>query len=557
MRPTHHVLPRPSSLLLALGALLTHVGCAVASDPEEAAPDEPSESPALTLACVTPTWTEADLELGRSLLVVDDEVIGPMDGAFGLRRVLDQLVRQSGVPGLTPLALFRQWWDSMSIIDGQWAQTRRCADEPLDFVRGPTFDGLPTRCSLGSHTFVGMEDPFGDVTALNKLVPSAIVNRMDLAPSNFADCGEVRVIYAGGDPVFSGTRAIFEARVPNPTPGCATGCVALANWWRRLSTDRTRAQGRLTAAETRARLEALLFTGIPELGGRPVVHIDNYRGADHYTGSSGQIRINAAHNSNMWELHEFKLERSCATNPCTLRFVPTTVKSNPAGVLFYDPALLPPEYASQAASFQARFVHGSLTRGGAVLESSAVDELALRFTPFTPGLSVLSRFDAGASSLLISHTADVSLFGGNDYTVVAHGGFRAAIEARLATLRARPVQPLTAPLTADHILTRLEALSCAGCHSLTRDGDAGGGVALATSSGFSFVTDRVVVDGPIQRTVALAPSRPGHVVDRALVERHLPERRTRLVALLNGQACARCPSPSTRGSTSDRRSRSR
>src|SRR5688572_11075726 len=46
----------------------------------------------------------------RSLAVTEVEILE----GFKFDRVLDQLVEQSEVPGLTSLALFQQWWDTQN-----------------------------------------------------------------------------------------------------------------------------------------------------------------------------------------------------------------------------------------------------------------------------------------------------------------------------------------------------------------------------------------------------------------------------------------------------------
>jgi hypothetical protein len=63
-------------------------------------------------------------------------------------------------------------------------------------------------------------------------------------------------------------------------------------------------------------------------------------------------------------------------------------------------------------------------------------------------------------------------------------GFRAAIEARLAGLGST--------LTADHIVARAQAMTCAGCHRFSNNADLGGGLVWPPSLGFVHVSERDV-----------------------------------------------------------------
>ena len=58
-------------------------------------------------------------------------------------------------------------------------------------------------------------------------------------------------------------------------------------------------------------------------------------------------------------------------------------------------------------------------------------------------------------------------------------------------------QPLSSSLTPDHIVSRVQALSCAGCHRFSNGADLGGGITWPASLGFTHVTEREteVVDG--------------------------------------------------------------
>ncbi len=83
------------------------------------------------------------------------------------------------------------------------------------------------------------------------LVPTAVFNRLDLAPKSYADCGEYRIVYSFKKPAPDSSMVQrlflnFEARVPNPkykSPGnltakmIAEGCKNIAGFWANLPNE--------------------------------------------------------------------------------------------------------------------------------------------------------------------------------------------------------------------------------------------------------------------------------------------------------------------------------
>src|SRR5262249_10347815 len=69
------------------------------------------------------------------------------------------------------------------------------------------------------------------------LVPVALFNRLDLAPADWSDCGEYRIIYSFKPPIpINRFFLIFEARLANANPQTLfEGCRAIANFWRNLT----------------------------------------------------------------------------------------------------------------------------------------------------------------------------------------------------------------------------------------------------------------------------------------------------------------------------------
>ena len=126
-------------------------------------------------------------------------------------------------------------------------------------------------------------DPIG-------LVPIALFNRLDLAPQDWSNCGEHRIVYGFKAPVPKGGPAsrfflIFEARVDNALPQKVgfEGCRAVVNFWRDLSDEND-------ASKRAIRLEDFYYKGAAGVSG-PVVQAKNYGGP------LGQVRGNLFVNS--------------------------------------------------------------------------------------------------------------------------------------------------------------------------------------------------------------------------------------------------------------------
>ena len=142
-------------------------------------------------------------------------------------------------------------------------------------------------------------DP-GDPTGL---VPIALFNRLDLAPEDWSNCGEHRIVYSFKAPIpqSSGPPArlflIFEARVDNASPQKSgfEGCRPVANFWRDLSDEND-------VSKRAQRLEDFYYKGISGVSG-PVVQAKNYGGP------LGQVRgnlfVNAPGTQPLWQLREW------------------------------------------------------------------------------------------------------------------------------------------------------------------------------------------------------------------------------------------------------------
>jgi hypothetical protein len=414
---------------------------------------------------------ETSVDPRRSLVVTEEAMLA----GFSFQRVLDQLVAQSEVPGLTSLALFQQWWDTQNPP----GCTGTLGEYPYDCRPAP---------AEGAQAGF---DPFVDPdTNPDAYLPIGLFNRFDLAPSDGSNCGEHRIVYARRAGIASNRERnliIIEATMPNPHPQQGLdGCKQIAKFWAKLSDQDD-------PAERAEELEAFYFDGIH--GWDPVVHIDHLGGGPD---GSGQVRTNQFMQTGItpgvWTLREFKLIRTCGEDGCTaMEMVPVSVKNNPFGGLF-----APSSNHPQAPAFQAFFVSqvSSLAAGAlADIDMKIPEEFDSAQSHASGSIenNYLVQFDTGPSDL------------------------RDAIAAELTAIGSS--------LTPDDIVARAQSLSCAGCHRLNANLALGGGLVSPTALGFVHVSERDPEVGP-----------DGEVrfqISTALTDHFLPKRKQVLDDFLN------------------------
>jgi hypothetical protein len=436
----------------------------------------------------TVTGIPVTIDVRRSLAVTEQPILAH----FSLKRIMDQLIAQSGVQGQTSLELFHQWWDTQNPKPGL-GLGRNC-DTETDALGNPVLNSFPYDCRPATAGQEGQEaasDPF-DPTETNQGYYFAVglFNRFDLAPANGANCGEYRIVFGrrSGIELFRNRNLfIFEAMMPNPQPALGlNGCRRIVQFWADLS--------RISDMETRARkLEAFYFNGVNGLP--PVVHIDHYGNVQQGAVRTNQFLEQQSFDNGLnriWNLREFKLRKVRSNNRWMLKFVPMPVQETPFGGLFAPTSTHP-----RAAAFLKYFP--------TQVKALAADSIA-KIDIYMP-----DYFDA-AQSLSLNGIVD-------DYAAQLGSGpsaLRSAIEAQLVAIGST--------LTADNIVKRAQALSCAGCHQLNSNVDIGGGLIWPeslpspppTATGFVHVSERLTetVDGVTR-----------YLISPALLNEFLPSRK--------------------------------
>jgi hypothetical protein len=386
------------------------------------------------------------LDVRRSLAVTDVPILS----RFPLERVMDQLAKDARVKGLRGIDLFRQWWRTQSPRGGDGAEAPYCDDE-LDSLGRPSLNGYPYDCRPApSEGAQASCTSFDDAACA--YVPIGLFNRFDLAPPDGADCGQHRIIYAkstGQTVPLDRNLVIFEAVVPNPSPREGIeGCRKLVEAWAQLSF--------IEDIEERARrLEHMYFRGSWQFP--PVLRFahfgDNERGAGQIR--TNQFMIKAA--PFIWTLREFKLRRECERRDCRAVFVPETVKDNPIGLLFGDPAADP-----RAGAFQQQLVATKLS----LLVETTVTDISLK----NP-----EEFNSGQSHSSGSPEMDFAT------PFAKQRGLRNQLYRALGALGS--------DVTPEQVVARARTQTCAGCHQLSNNEALGSGLSWPPSLGFVHVSE--------------------------------------------------------------------
>ena len=359
----------------------------------------------------------------KSLFITDKAILSqfPLAGNNG---VLQQLLTTAGDFSQTPTDLFTAWSATRNQCSGQFPATR-------------DLNGLPTEC-LGNN--LGSPELYEAIS---------VVNRFDLASKTGADCGEYRVAFA--DTGITGTPQqnflIFEAKLPNPNPSAGIeGCRPIAEFWAALSSN-TNIQDRA------AKLRQFYFQGLNGTG-TPVIHANNYRG-EVANPIAGQIRVNQRINDfRTWVFFEFNTLR----NGNFLSLEQTTTKDSAFKDFARDDSLFP----QKAQAFQDAVVAALSTPNKGLL-ANTMSTLALdipataeagdrRASPRDEtSRSILEQFAIDASSGIFLTISDID-------SVFNEGSslFASRIQQELNVVNS--------PLLPAHILARVNALSCGGCH---------------------------------------------------------------------------------------------
>lgn len=371
--------------------------------------------------------TVIDVNRDKNLIVHEQSLLGSNNSDISLLRFFNQLADTSNEGGLTGVQLFRQFWDAQN-TPTEISVSPNCGDETLADGVTPSTNGFPVVCNRAEGNRIRGND--AQVLAeMASYFPIAAINRLDLQSADLSDCGEHRMIFARGNSNgFGRNFLIAEARIANPIPGEARGCLPIINFWLSL-------ENQASNEAVVEKIEAAYFDGVENF---PAIF-----SIDHFIEGSGQIRTNQFITP-QWMLKEYKLAHDCSDNSCILRATPVSVKENPFGPLF-DGNLgnSSSEFAQRAQDFQQNFLDN--------IDSLSDNNLG------SFGIKTADVFNNGQS-----HASGQTLE--NDFNTHFNNGQNSAFFNQLNASMTSRLDANGNPLSTQQLLNRATALTCGGCH---------------------------------------------------------------------------------------------
>jgi hypothetical protein len=388
----------------------------------------------------------AILDTDKSLVVHDTATIGAAD--FSLQRTLQTIIDTSGGSPTTPEALLQSLLADFGVPNGP---------NPVS--------GLVMPIDTRAEAMLVASDLLNPAS-INFMTPVALFNRIDAAPADGSHCGEHRIVYGKQNTSNGRLFLIFEAVLPNPTPGLGIdGCKPVAEFWGSLSDPALFP----SPASRAAALASFYYTGLSGFEA-VVTH-------SHYGVPFGQVRSNHFLNFVNWQLREW---RTSFDGGAAATFQHTTVKQTPL-VQFYDSTFVagsgefaatnPGQFASERTAFQADYLANQIPE----LAAPELGGTATSVANIVNGFG--SKFDNRFNEFQ-SHAQN-----GSDVPATkAATGFSATIAGSAP-----------AGLTAAHLLNRTGAMACGGCHQFSNGAEigvlSGMPVHWPSSAGFVHVSE--------------------------------------------------------------------
>jgi hypothetical protein len=387
---------------------------------------------------------------------------------FSLPKTLDNILKTARGDMSAPISATEREALLDTLLESLKQETLTNDDSGLTFpvIRQPGFD------TLSAKDLLKVDGP-------DEMLPVGLFNRLDQTPQDMSNCGEYRIVYAknnGGG--FNRFFLIFEAALPNPDPGNVEGCRQVAKLW---DGFRSASDDQIATA-----LNDFYYKGGPVAGGslkfEPVVHVD------HYGCPNGQVRANSFVSpggnpfTGPWILRQW---RTKVPETGGVIFQSRPVKDNPVPDFFDEhmSSITPSEvFAKLRGEFQDKFV------GAYASKLVEVDATAKPSAPVSGGdlidklgIHVDARFNA-MESKSGSQTRGGSAppkTNRDDPNNRAGAALRAKIAKTLSDAKLD-----SCGITPDHVINRMGALTCGGCHQFSNGKEIAPGVNWPNSNGF-------------------------------------------------------------------------
>lgn len=392
--------------------------------------------------CMVQGSSPALSDTERKSVVYTADQNGSVLAGFKLSRTLDNILITASGGKTTPDAAQREALLE-SLLIGLRATTLTNVESGLTFPVQPR----PGESALTAKELLS--------AGPDEMVPVGLFNRLDLTPDDYTNCGEYRIVYAkksagGGDRFF----LIFEAALTNPAGAEKSACQQVAQFWRDL-----RSKPDVDAA---ALLEKFYYEGGALAAGGPAFEpVVDYR---HYGIPTGQVRGNAFVNpaGSPWHLRQWKTAIDQTGAPS---FVVSAVGENPVPAFFGEDltsgATPPDAYRRLSAAFKNQFLRGNVGQLIDVDRSAAIpgdpndpsitdEELINKL-----GVHIDSRYYAVESAA--DSIDNPSRWAGSEAQIIAD----------IAAVLKDSKMDKACGLTPEHVLNRMGAMTCGGCHEFS------------------------------------------------------------------------------------------
>jgi hypothetical protein len=396
--------------------------------------------------------SDADL---RTVAITKEKNPGILDAdEFSLAKTLDKII--STAPGRAsqpPTAGDREAFLE-TLLEGLRATTLKNDAADIAFKLTPDEPVLTAKALLDAQAEHGMR-------------PVGLFNRIDLAPQGLENCGEYRIVYAktAGEPGnLQRFFLIFEAALPNPWG--KRGCQQVAALWRSLKS--------LPDDEAKQALLKFYYSGGEISPGglsfEPVIH---YR---HFGSPWGQVRSNRALQTVLpWHLRQWIIGLS----PAGPTFNSAPIGNNPVPAYFGgpDPEVSPGDadkIATLRESFQNEFLATKVRQLTSIDAKAAGNPVTAQELITGVGIDPLeTRFDAVQSLSGPNRSPAGPVDSPTERADSSE--FSAKVAAQISKLE------LDCGLTPQHVLNRMGALSCGGCHHFSNNKEIAPGIRWPSS----------------------------------------------------------------------------
>ena len=371
------------------------------------------------------------LNVSHSFAVNDAAVIAA--GDFSFSRTVQAVIDSSGGTATTAVDFVQTFIDTFTVTSH--TQPESGLEMPVDLRAG--------EAAMDPNDLL---DPAAD----DGLVPVALFNRFDLAPADGSHCGEHRIVYARQGPGvgFPRLTVIFEAALPNPTPVLGLeGCRPVAEFWASLS-DETAFP---SAASRATALENFYYTGLPGFDA-VVTHAA-------YGVPLGQVRADIFM-TGLWQLREFRTFFAAGGEAI---LVAGTTASSPL-VEYYDSNFDVTTAPGFAGVTDSVLFGTERTAFQTDLLDNRVSEVLgqeLGAAPLT-AFDLINRSSVSIPSRFWEFQVGSQPPFSDEPQTTSSVDLNNAIDAELTTLG-------VTELNAQHVLNRIGAMTCGGCHEFSVD----------------------------------------------------------------------------------------